>query len=114
MTSFFPLVASVSWSSWPIPMMPGFSLCGGTIARLTARGCEVSYLPATRGQRGSNDPTMTPERLAVIREAEQRRAAEVLGVHQVGAFSRLCRLTTTPGSSQGLARSRIGPGFKAG
>ncbi|MBE3566028.1 MAG: PIG-L family deacetylase [Thermogemmatispora sp.] len=58
-------------------------LCGGTIARLTAQGCEVSYLLATRGQRGSDDPAMTPERLAVIREAEQRRAAEVLGVRQV-------------------------------
>ncbi len=38
---FFPLVASVSYSSWPIPTMAEF-LCAGTIVRLTAQGCEVS------------------------------------------------------------------------
>ncbi|MGQ9681061.1 MAG: PIG-L deacetylase family protein [Anaerolineae bacterium] len=57
--------------------------CGGTIARWAQAGTEMAYLICTRGDKGSNDPNMTPERLAVIREAEQRAAAEVLGVRKV-------------------------------
>ncbi|MGB8343724.1 MAG: PIG-L deacetylase family protein [Ktedonobacteraceae bacterium] len=59
------------------------SYCGGTAARLVEEGCEVHYLLVTRGDKGSDDPTMTPERLAVIREQEQREAAAVLGVQTV-------------------------------
>src|SRR6266700_8342851 len=59
------------------------SYCGGTIARLTAEGREVHYLVVTRGDRGSDDPDMTSERLASIREQEQRQAAAVLGVQTV-------------------------------
>jgi LmbE family N-acetylglucosaminyl deacetylase len=58
-------------------------LCGGTIARLIAEGKEVFYLIVTRGDKGSDDPDMTPERLASIREQEQRQAAETLGVKSV-------------------------------
>jgi LmbE family N-acetylglucosaminyl deacetylase len=58
-------------------------LCGGTIARLIAEGKEVFYLMVTRGEKGSEDPDMTPERLAVIREQEQRQAAQTLGVKSV-------------------------------
>jgi LmbE family N-acetylglucosaminyl deacetylase len=57
--------------------------CGGTTARLTARGARVSYVLCTSGNRGSDDPDMTPERLAALREAEQRAAAVVLGVADV-------------------------------
>jgi LmbE family N-acetylglucosaminyl deacetylase len=58
-------------------------LCGGTIARLIAEGKEVFYLMVTRGDKGSEDPDMTPERLASIREQEQRQAAETLGIKLV-------------------------------
>jgi len=54
--------------------------CGGTTARLVARGATVSYVLCTSGNRGSDDPTMTSERLAALREDEQRAAAAVLGV----------------------------------
>ncbi|MCL6431342.1 MAG: PIG-L family deacetylase [Anaerolineae bacterium] len=57
--------------------------CGGTIARWVREGIEVAYLICTRGDKGSNDPTMTSERLAAIREEEQRAAGRVLGVHQI-------------------------------
>ncbi len=57
--------------------------CGGTIARWAREGVEISYLICTRGDKGSDDPNMTGERLAVIREAEQRAAARVLGVREV-------------------------------
>jgi LmbE family N-acetylglucosaminyl deacetylase len=55
-------------------------MCAGTIAKWTAHGCEVTYVVITKGDKGSDDPTMTTERLAAIREAEQRAAGAVLGV----------------------------------
>ncbi len=58
-------------------------VCAGTVARWTSEGSEVVYLLVTSGDKGSNDPTMTPEQLVAIREAEQRAAARVLGVQQV-------------------------------
>lgn len=58
-------------------------LCGGTIALLVAEGKDIHYLFVTRGDKGSDDPEMTLERLAQIREREQRLAAETLGVQTV-------------------------------
>lgn len=58
-------------------------ICGGTIARLAAEGRDIHYLLVTSGNKGSHEVGMTAERLAEIREAEQRHAAEVLGVHEV-------------------------------
>lgn len=55
-------------------------LCGGTVSLLAQEGRDLHYLLVTRGEKGSDDPTMTPERLATIREAEQRRAAQAHGV----------------------------------
>jgi LmbE family N-acetylglucosaminyl deacetylase len=54
--------------------------CGGTVARWTAEDREVHYVIVTSGNRGSDDPAMTPERLALVREDEQRAAARTLGV----------------------------------
>ncbi len=59
------------------------SFSGGTIARLVAEGRDVHYLVITRGDKGSDDYAMTPERLAPIREEEQRNAARILGVQSV-------------------------------
>ena len=56
---------------------------GGTVAKLTREGREVTYVIVTNGNKGSGDRTMTPERLAAIREEEQRNAARVLGVETV-------------------------------
>jgi LmbE family N-acetylglucosaminyl deacetylase len=57
--------------------------CGGTIAAWTHQGCEVIYLILTNGDKGSDDPAMTPEQLALLRQEEQRAAAQILGVHTV-------------------------------
>jgi len=46
-------------------------------------GWEVIYIVCTNGDKGSSDPDMTSERLAKIREQEQREAAEVLGISEV-------------------------------
>ena len=56
---------------------------GGAIAKLVKEGCEVTYVIVTNGNKGSGDRTMTSERLALIREAEQRNAARTLGVARV-------------------------------
>jgi LmbE family N-acetylglucosaminyl deacetylase len=56
---------------------------GGTVARLVREGMQVSYCIVTNGNKGSGDRSMTPERLARIREEEQRGAARVLGVETV-------------------------------
>jgi LmbE family N-acetylglucosaminyl deacetylase len=56
---------------------------GGTIAKLAKEGREVIYVIATNGSKGTSDRTLTPADLVRIRQAEQRRAARVLGVAQV-------------------------------
>lgn len=55
----------------------------GTIARWTEMGTDVRYLVITDGASGSADPAMTRERLAEIREREQREACKELGVSDV-------------------------------
>src|SRR2546428_13233695 len=58
---------------------------GGTIAKMVKEGREATYLIATNGNKGSSDRSMTPERLARIREEEQRNAAPTPGVER-GVF----------------------------
>jgi LmbE family N-acetylglucosaminyl deacetylase len=58
-------------------------MCGGTVARWCAGGAIVNYVLGTRGDKGTGDPEMTPERLSTIREAEQLEAARTLGVREV-------------------------------
>ena len=56
---------------------------GGTVAKMVTEGREVTYVIVTNGNKGSSDRSMTPERLARIREEEQRNAARTLGVARV-------------------------------
>ncbi len=60
--------------------------CGGTTALWASHGCQVTYLILTNGNKGSDDPTMTPAALKDIRQKEQRAAADVLGVERVIFF----------------------------
>ena len=57
--------------------------CGGTIARWAASGREITYCLLTRGDKGSDDDSLSTKELAEIRETEQRAAAKVLGVREV-------------------------------
>jgi LmbE family N-acetylglucosaminyl deacetylase len=57
--------------------------CAGTVARWVSEGTHVTYALLTNGAAGSSDPAMTRQRLAELREAEQRAAAKVVGVEQV-------------------------------
>lgn len=54
-----------------------------TIAGLTASGVRVDYVVTTDGSKGTDDPAVTPEQLAATRAAEQRAAADVLGVTEI-------------------------------
>jgi LmbE family N-acetylglucosaminyl deacetylase len=56
---------------------------GGTVAKMVKDGREVTYVIATNGNKGSGDRSMTPDRLAEIRDREQRAAARTLGVERV-------------------------------
>jgi len=53
---------------------------GGTMARLAANGNKVIVVIYTNDNRGSRDPDMTRERLAVIRRAEEENACALLGI----------------------------------
>ena len=53
---------------------------GGVIACWIAAGCEVTYVLCTNGSAGTADRTFTPEQLAEKRAAEQRAAANFMGV----------------------------------
>ncbi len=55
----------------------------GIVALWAAQGTEVTYVIVTDGSKGSADPNMTPEKLADLRQEEQRAAAKVLGVKNV-------------------------------
>ncbi|MCY4391814.1 MAG: PIG-L family deacetylase [Chloroflexi bacterium] len=57
-------------------------VCGGTVAKWCAEGAEVVYVVVTGGDKGTHDPEMHPEKLAAIREEEQRAACRSLGVKE--------------------------------
>src|SRR6202040_64744 len=59
------------------------SWAGGTIAKLVRDGARVAYCVVTNGDKGSGDRSVTPERLAATRQAEQGDSARVLGVETV-------------------------------
>lgn len=55
-------------------------LAGGTVAKLVKEGRETAYVVVSNGNKGSSDPSVRPEQLIPLREAEQRQAARTLGV----------------------------------
>jgi LmbE family N-acetylglucosaminyl deacetylase len=54
-----------------------------TIAHLTAAGVRVDYVVTTDGGKGTDDPDVVPEDLSAVRIAEQRAAADILGVSEI-------------------------------
>lgn len=55
----------------------------GAVANFTQQGKKVIYVICTNGDKGTDDPSITPDKLALIREKEQLEAAKVLGVQDV-------------------------------
>jgi LmbE family N-acetylglucosaminyl deacetylase len=58
-------------------------LVGGSVARWAAEGNRVTYIIITNSDKGTEDPHMTGEALAALRQQEQRAACEILGVQDV-------------------------------
>jgi len=54
-----------------------------TIAQLTTLGVRVDYVVTTDGGKGTEDPDVTPDQLSAVRVAEQRAAADILGVSDI-------------------------------
>ena len=61
----------------------GEFMCGGTVAAWVNEGTEVHYCVVTDGSAGNNEPGQTRDTIRPVREAEQRAAAEILGVKSV-------------------------------
>jgi len=57
--------------------------CAGTVALWVQAGKKVTYVILTKGDKGTQDPSMTSEALARLRREEQLRAAQELGVEKV-------------------------------
>jgi LmbE family N-acetylglucosaminyl deacetylase len=60
--------------------------CAGTLALWAKQGTKVVYLICTSGEAGFDQPNLSQEERIAIREAEQRAAAEILGVREVVFF----------------------------
>ena len=54
--------------------------CMGTLAKLVKAGNTVRLVIYTNGNKGSNDPDMTSERLAAIRKKEDIAANKIIGI----------------------------------
>jgi LmbE family N-acetylglucosaminyl deacetylase len=57
--------------------------CAGYVSQLAARGVEVYFLVCTNGAKGTEDRTMTRERLIALRREEQREACRRMGAGEV-------------------------------
>jgi LmbE family N-acetylglucosaminyl deacetylase len=57
--------------------------CGATLARWVREGKEITYLLATCGSKGSDNPGTVPDMLCTNRQEEQRDAASVIGARDV-------------------------------
>ena len=55
----------------------------GTVAKWAQAGCEIVYVLCTSGNAGTQEPGMTPQKIAAVREQEQREACRVLGAKDV-------------------------------
>lgn len=56
---------------------------GGTAALMAQQGIAVHYMILTNGDKGNHNPEITHNQLVLMRQAEQRTAAEKCGVKQV-------------------------------
>lgn len=64
------------------PDDPDFG-CGGTAAKWAAEGHHITFVIITNGDKGSDVRELSGPELIKTREAEQRAAAAILGVHDV-------------------------------
>ena len=58
-------------------------MAGGTLARWADEGHRIHSVVVTDGDKGHDDASMTAVQVAELRRAEQRAAADILGIHHV-------------------------------
>lgn len=63
-------------------------MCAATVAKWVREGYETAFVICTDSSKGSEDPEMSPRKLAQIRVAEQRASAAVLGVSEIAFLGR--------------------------
>jgi LmbE family N-acetylglucosaminyl deacetylase len=57
--------------------------CGATITRWVKSGHHIIYCLLTCGDKGTKDLTLNSDELCSIRQGEQQKAAQILGVKDV-------------------------------
>ena len=57
--------------------------CAGTVMLMTSHGALVDFVLVTSGDKGARDAAKSSAQVARLREQEQERAAQILGVHDV-------------------------------
>jgi len=57
--------------------------CAGTVALWAGEGKKIAYVVLTKGDKGTQDPSMAGDRLTDLRQQEQLKAAGELGVGKV-------------------------------
>jgi LmbE family N-acetylglucosaminyl deacetylase len=57
--------------------------CGAALARWVSLGHRVSYCLLTNGNKGASDRSIDPAQLTILRQAEQKAAASILGVQDI-------------------------------
>jgi len=57
--------------------------CSGTMSLWAQEGWEIVYVVCTSGDKGTEDPGLTPDHLMEMREKEQRCAAAAVGAKEV-------------------------------
>lgn len=79
--------------------------CGATLAKWARQGKEIHYLLLTCGDKGSDDPAMTPDALCADRQVEQRAAGDVVGVKDIRFLDNADgELTNTPAVRREIVR----------
>ena len=71
--------------------------CAGTAHLWSQQGWDFYYLVCTDGSKGTEDPSLTADRLVPMRQREQRAAAETLGVKDVFFLEGFTDGELTPG-----------------
>ncbi|MBI2755919.1 MAG: PIG-L family deacetylase [Chloroflexi bacterium] len=89
------------------------SWCAGTLAGAMDRGCTVTYLLLTSGEKGSEDTRLSGAAVAAVREKEQRAAAAVLGVRSVQFLRLPDASSTTPIPCVSSWSARSAPSVRA-
>ena len=57
--------------------------CSGTVAKWCRLGCEIVYVLCTDGSKGTEDRNISGLELARIRQREQKKAGEILGLKDI-------------------------------